>query len=265
MSLLERSSGDVNVPLNEAQTRAILLDIEGTTTPKEFVYQTLFPYARDHLKDFLREHWSSPDVSADIEALRHEHLIDVEQAFSPPRWRDEPVDSAMESAADYACWLMDRDRKSTALKSLQGKIWELGYQRRELRGEVYDDLPSAFSRWCRQKRDICIFSSGSVLAQKLLFSHTAFGDLTIYIRQYFDTNTGRKTDKESYSRIASALGRPPADILFVSDAIPELDAAKLASMATVLCVRPGGVRPSSCAHQIIQTFDQIRPGDDPTC
>ena len=259
MSLLERSSGDVNVPLNEAQTRAILLDIEGTTTPKEFVYQTLFPYARDHLKDFLREHWSSPDVSADIEALRHEHLIDVEQAFNPPRWRDDPVDSAMESAWDYACWLMDRDRKSTALKSLQGKIWEQGFRSGTLKGDVYSDVAPAFTRWRQQGRRIAIFSSGSVLAQKLLFAHSAAGDLSLYIEAYFDTNTGPKREPLSYRKIASALQLPPDQILFVSDVPAELDAAHTARMNTAHSLRPGVPPQPTLAHPSLETFNQLFP------
>ncbi len=234
--------------------KAVLLDIEGTTTPVEFVYQVLFPYAREHLVDFLRENQQEPGVRADIEALRKEHALDCAQGSNPPDWRAQ---EALESVVTYLHWLMDRDRKSTALKSLQGRIWEQGYTAGELRGEVYGDVPRAFSRWRSQKRDICIFSSGSTLAQRLLFAHTTAGDHTPFIREYFDTTTGKKTEAESYHRIAAALGLLPAEILFVSDTVTELDAARLAGMQTTLCVRPGRERPRACSHLTIETFDDL--------
>jgi enolase-phosphatase E1 len=233
--------------------KAILLDIEGTTTPVEFVYQTLFPYARERLVDFLREKQQEPDVRADIEALRKEHALDCAQGSKPPDWRDEQI----QSVVTYVHWLMDRDRKSTALKSLQGKIWEHGYTAGELHGEVYPDVPHAFSRWHSQKRDICIFSSGSTLAQRLLFAHTTAGDLTHFIREYFDTTTGKKTDAESYRRVSGVLRLSPAEILFVSDTVAELDAAHLGGMKTTLCVRPGRERPQASGHPIIETFDEL--------
>jgi enolase-phosphatase E1 len=155
--------------------------------------------------------------------------------------------------------LMDRDSKSTALKSLQGKIWDEGYRAGELHGEVYPDVPPALARWRRQSRDIAIFSSGSVQAQKLLFAHTTAGDLTSLIRAYFDTTTGPKTDAQSYRNIATALERSPPDVLFLSDARAELDAAQQAGMRTALCVRslqnaaPGG------PHPAIHTFDEVIP------
>lgn len=233
--------------------KTVLLDIEGTTTPIEFVYQVLFPYARRQVVDFLRQHQQAPDVRANVEALRKEHALDLRQGSGPPDWPDNLV----ESAVAYVHWLMDRDRKSTALKSLQGKIWEQGYRTGELHSEVYPDVPRAFSRWHSQKKDICIFSSGSVLAQKLLFAHTTAGDLTHFIEEYFDTTTGKKIEAESYGRISTALGLPPREILFVSDTVAELDAANLAGMKTILCVRPGRERPPTSSHPTIETFDQL--------
>lgn len=268
--------------------RLILLDIEGTTTPIDFVYKVLFPYARHHVNEFLLRHHHSADVRAAIEGLRKEHAADAEQGLNPPLWpvaapsehpglprsrsrgqaptaateQDNSQNSTLgpiESVVAYVHWLMDRDRKSTALKSLQGKIWEAGYQSRELRGEVYADVPPAFSRWRSQGKDICIFSSGSVLAQKLLFAHTSAGDLTRFIREYFDTTTGAKTEPNSYRRVATALRLPPAEILFVSDVLAELDAAKVAGMETALCVRPGRHEPDSSTHPVIHTLDEVFP------
>ena len=153
---------------------------------------------------------------------------------------------------------MDQDRKSTGLKSLQGKIWDEGYRSGELRGEVYPDVPVAFERWRRQRLEIAIFSSGSVQAQQLLFRNTASGDLTRFIRAYFDTTTGPKRDAESYGRIAAALGRNSSDVLFVSDVSAELDAARTAGMQTALCVRSPAPAPTTGqSHPVIHDFDRL--------
>ncbi|HEX2714099.1 MAG TPA: acireductone synthase, partial [Candidatus Acidoferrales bacterium] len=145
------------------------------------------------------------------------------------------------------------------LKSLQGKIWEAGYRSGELRGRVYPDVAPALARWRAQQRRIAIFSSGSVLAQRLLFSHSTVGDQTPYIGFYFDITTGPKQEQQSYLRIAAALGLPPADILFLSDAAAELDAACRAGMHTALCVRSGPAAPASASHPSVKTFDEVFP------
>jgi enolase-phosphatase E1 len=152
---------------------------------------------------------------------------------------------------------MDRDKKSTGLKSLQGKIWEEGYREGKLRGEVYPDVPPALERWRRQGIDIAIFSSGSVQAQRSLFSNTAAGNLTRFIRAYFDTTTGPKTTPESYARIAAALQRSTSEVLFLSDVVAELDAALKVGMQTALCVREPGSVPAAGAHPVILAFDQL--------
>ena len=138
---------------------------------------------------------------------------------------------------------MDRDRKSTALKSVQGLIWEEGYRDGDLLGEVFADVPAALARWRAQRIDTGIFSSGSVLAQQLLFRHSSAGDLTSVLRWHFDTTTGPKTDPESYRRIAATMGIPAARVLFVSDMTAELDAALRAGMQTRLALRPGNRPP----------------------
>jgi enolase-phosphatase E1 len=152
---------------------------------------------------------------------------------------------------------MDQDRKSTGLKSLQGKVWEGGYRSGDLRAEVYPDVLPALERWNRERVDVAIFSSGSVQAQRSLFRNTAAGDLTRFIRGYFDTTTGPKTAPDSYRRIAEVLERPASDVLFVSDVLAELDAALPAGMQTALCVRQGASIPPSGAHRVIQTFNQL--------
>ena len=141
------------------------------------------------------------------------------------------------------------------MKSLQGKVWEEGYRAGRLLGQVYADVPRAFARWRAQGRDVAIFSSGSVLAQKLIFSRSDAGDLSPWIRGYFDTTTGPKRESESYRKIAAALGLDPAAVLFLSDVAAELDAAREATMATALCVREGPAPPAS--HPVIRSFDEV--------
>jgi enolase-phosphatase E1 len=241
------------------QTRALLLDIEGTTTPVEFVYETLFPFARENVREFLEQNLSSAEVRADVDALRQEHRADVEKGSGPPAWLEDTPGSLLESAVSYARWLMDQDRKSTALKSLQGKIWEGGYRSGGLRGQVYADVRPAFERWKGQGKEIYIFSSGSVLAQKLIFAHTTEGDLTRYLDGYFDTTTGAKASAASYQAISENIGAPATEVLFVSDVTAELDAARAAGMMTALCVRPGSREMEQSAHPIVRTFDEIFP------
>jgi enolase-phosphatase E1 len=221
--------------------RGVLLDIEGTTTPVSFVYDVLFPFARRHVAEYVR--------GADLTALKQEHEEDLAQGHNPPTWSSDPV--------PYIHWLMDQDRKSTALKNIQGQIWLEGYQNGELRGEVFQDVPPALERWHRNNIDVRIFSSGSILAQRLLFSSTAAGDLTQFLNGYFDTTTGPKNDPASYTHIANGFGIAAADILFISDVTRELDAARSAGMHTLLCVRPGNHPQPPHDHNAITTFDAL--------
>jgi enolase-phosphatase E1 len=235
----------------------VLLDIEGTTTPIDFVHRILFSYARVHFEEFLRTQWEEASVHADIELLRANHGADKESGQSPPEWRKDSVSAEQSSALNYILWLMDKDAKSAPLKSLQGKIWRQGYQNGELKSEVYSDVPRAFLRWSQQQRSICIFSSGSVLAQKLLFAHTASGDLSRFLKQYFDTEVGAKREPGSYRKIAAALGTDPSCVLFISDTPQELDAARTAKMETALCVRGPEAPASAEDHTIVRTFDVV--------
>lgn len=229
----------MTVNLNEPSASLILLDIEGTTTPIDFVYKTLFPFARERVKDYLSGAWETPEVQSDLAQLRAEQAADVAQGLNPPALEGESSTEWIESAVAYVHWLMDSDRKSTPLKAIQGRIWQEGYLAGELFGQVFDDVPPAFARWRRQNKLICIYSSGSALAQKLLFAHTTAGDLTGYICRYFDTTIGHKTEADSYRRIAEELRLAPAEAVFISDAIAELDAARAAGMKTILALRPG--------------------------
>jgi enolase-phosphatase E1 len=222
-------------------TLGILLDIEGTTTPIAFVYEVLFPYARRHLSDYVR--------NAQLSDLRNEYESDLRAGNDPPQWTSDPV--------PYIHWLMDQDRKSTALKRIQGEIWLEGYRSGTLCGVVFDDVPPALARWRARGRGIRIFSSGSVLAQKLLFSTTSAGDLTKFFSGYFDTTTGSKNDPCSYRAIAAAFDLDASDILFISDVTRELDAARSAGMQTLLCVRPGNPPQPAHTHAVITSFEGV--------
>jgi enolase-phosphatase E1 len=240
----------------------VLLDIEGTTTPIAFVHEVLFSYARSQVRNFLREHVGSAELLADLQQLRDEHATDVKQNLQPPALGeidvDGPRDAEIDSLGEYVSWLIDLDRKSTGLKSLQGKIWKQGYIDGTLKAELFADVAPALERWRQAGLKISIFSSGSSLAQKLLFAHTEAGDLTGFIDNYFDTTVGSKTDVASYLRIASALHLPARDVLFISDVVPELDAAAAAGLQTLLCIRPGNhPQPFAERYQIIRDFDEI--------
>lgn len=234
----------------------ILLDIEGTTTPIAFVTGTLVPYARAHLRAHLDRHVRSPHGVALLEAIRREHASDAEARAAVPAWR-ESGPGTLASVEAYLLWLMDRDRKSPALKELQGYIWEHGYETGDLIAPVYPDVEPAFVRWRGQGQALGIFSSGSVLAQQWLFRRSTAGDLTPHLQWYFDTQTGPKREPASYASIAAVTGSPPASILFISDVAAELDAARAAGMRTALSQRPGNPSPPTHTHRVIRTFDEI--------
>jgi enolase-phosphatase E1 len=233
--------------------RGILLDIEGTTTPIAFVHDVLFSYARGHAREFLASNFESEEVRADVALLREEHALDASNEAHPPL-----LNSEIDSIAAYIDWLIAQDRKSTGLKSLQGKIWRQGYLDGSLKSQVYADVAPALERWHAAGLSINIFSSGSVLAQQLLFAHTEAGDLTRFIDNYFDTNIGKKGEADSYRRIALETGLAANEIIFISDVVTELNAASEAEMKTLLSIRPGNPpQPDAERYQSIHTFDEI--------
>jgi enolase-phosphatase E1 len=181
--------------------RAILTDIEGTTSSLSFVHDTLFPYARARLPAWVAEHGG-----------------DLDQLLA---------------------W-MDADAKVTELKDIQGRIWAEGYATGELTGHVYPDAAAALRRWHAAGSKLAVFSSGSVAAQKLIFGHSDQGNLTPLFSAFFDTTTGPKRDAMSYVLIADALSVPPAGMLFLSDMSAETDAAKAAGMKALLVDRENG-------------------------
>jgi enolase-phosphatase E1 len=227
-----------------------VLDIEGTVAPLTLTAEVLFPYARAHFSGFLREHFSDTAVRLDLHALaeecREETDVDAPKCFG----------DGQESLA-YLFWLMDHDRKSTALKSLQGKIWKAGFESGELKGTLFDDVPAAFARWSTQGM-IAIYSSGSVEAQRLLFRYSNHGDLTAMISSYFDTRTGVKAAAASYSAIAEAMKVEPDDAIFFSDAVRELDAAREAGFETRLVAREGNAPITDAhGHSVLESLGTI--------
>jgi enolase-phosphatase E1 len=248
----------VTISLRERGVAAVLLDVEGTTTPISFVYDVLFPYARSNMRAVLQE---QADSAAFVEIacmLREERHAAVPDGGSLPLWQEDTSRELVASVASFCDWLMERDVKSPGLKLLQGIIWEKGYANSALRGEVFPDVPPALARWKDAGITIAIYSSGSVLAQKLIFAHTDHGDLTPYLGNYFDTAVGPKKSPASYETIASRLRIAAGSILFLSDVPAELTAAREASYQTLLCVRPGNapVVPTD-GLAVITTFDDL--------
>jgi enolase-phosphatase E1 len=242
----------VTPPADGDAVRGVVLDIEGTTTPASFVYDVLFPYARARLREFLAVHAEAPVVRNALRFLAAEWPRDAASDRKAPRLSP---DSDLAAASHYLEWLMDRDRKSTGLKIIQGEIWRGGFESGVLVGEVYPDVKPALERWRAAGRAIAIYSSGSVTAQQLLFGHSTAGDLTPLIDHYFDTTVGPKRSPDSYAAIARTLDIPASELLFVSDVDAELVAAQTAGMPTRLCVR-GAIAPPASAP-IVHSFDEL--------
>jgi len=239
------------------QIRGILLDIEGTTTPISFVHEVLFPYARTRVRDYLAKFLEVTETKDNLALLREEHRVDVERNAAPPPLVNEAREAEIDSLVSYVAWLIAEDRKSPGLKQLQGRIWKQGYLDGTLKAPLFADVLPALERWRQTGIRIAIFSSGSVLAQQLLFAHTEAGDVTKLIDSYFDTTTGPKLAPESYRSIAASLGLPANEMLFISDVTKELDAARAAGLDTRLCVRPGNQPQPDQSHPMIATFAEV--------
>lgn len=233
----------------------ILLDIEGTTTPITFVYDELFPYARREMVRFLQANAQSERFQKALAQLREEVAGEVAAGENPPNIPEdgELQDMAL-AAANFALWQMEKDRKATGLKELQGWIWDAGYRAGELRGVVYPDVDDAIRRWAGAGHRVAIYSSGSIEAQKLIFGFSTAGDLTPFLCAYFDTTTGPKKEAQSYAKIADALGEAPQDVVFFSDNLDEIRAADAAGMQTRLTIRPGNAPVEAHGFKIVTDF-----------
>ena len=221
--------------------KTILTDIEGTTSAVSFVFDVLFPFAVKHLPDFVRAQAGEPAVAAQLEAVRAES--------------GEPDADVERVIAILLEWIA-ADRKATPLKALQGMVWEQGYLAGQLKGHVYPDAVEALRQWHAEGYALYVYSSGSIQAQRLIFGCSEAGDLTPLFSGYFDTTSGGKRESESYARIAAAIGRPAGEILFLSDVVQELDAARAAGMATCGLARDGG---ELGGHPTVASFAAIEP------
>jgi enolase-phosphatase E1 len=220
--------------------RAILTDIEGTTSSISFVKDVLFPYAREQMANFVlsrAENSEVRDLLDEVATICGRTLSDAEAVAELVQWIDE-------------------DRKLTPLKALQGLIWEAGYQSGDFHGHVYVEVPRKLHEWKERGLELYVYSSGSVHAQKLLFGHTEYGDLTILFAGFFDTRIGAKRDVDSYRKIASEIGFPAKEILFLSDVGEELDAAREAGLKTCQLLRQGTT--PSLGHPHALDFDEVK-------
>jgi enolase-phosphatase E1 len=248
----------VTLPLAERRLDAVLIDIEGTTTPIAFVHDVLFPFARTHLADWLEARSSSAEFNEVFEQLAREHAADRARGANVPAWDTSTLSATRASIARYAVALMDEDRKSPGLKLLQGLIWESGYQAGELRGQVFADVPPALHRWRAAGLRLAIYSSGSELAQRRLFESTLDGDLTSLFDGFFDTAVGGKKESASYLRIVERLRVSVERTMFISDVTAELDAAKSAGLQVILSLRDGNaVQPSAEKYERVLSFDRL--------
>ncbi len=221
--------------------KAIIMDIEGTTTSIAFVYDVLFPYAKQNLPAYIHEHENDDLVREQLALVSKES--------------GEELDT--EAVVQRLLEWMDKDRKVTPLKTLQGLIWEHGYRKGDFKGHVYSDVPGSLQRWQDNGISLYIYSSGSVHAQKLLFEHTEYGDLTRFMTGYFDTRIGNKQESESYERITKLIDIPPEEILFLSDSEAELKAADKAGLKTILLDRDNDKKPEK--FLMVLSFDEINP------
>ena len=224
--------------------RAIVTDIEGTTSSIDFVRDVLFPYARQRLPAFVETHGDAPEVQHWLhEAAKEAGLIEAS--------RQEVIELLLQ-------WI-DQDRKATALKALQGMIWKDGYESGDYRAHLYPEVAARLRAWHADGLRLYVYSSGSVPAQKLFFGYSEAGDLGPLFTGYFDTEIGAKRDAGSYRRIAEAVDEQPQHLLFLSDIVEELDAAREAGFQTGWLVREPQPLPGSPSHPVYRDFDAITP------
>lgn len=220
--------------------KAIVTDIEGTTSSIDFVHQTLFPFAKARIREFLRTRGGTEAVRAQVDAVR----------------KLEGRVLTLEQAADVLEQWIAEDRKATPLKELQGMIWAQGYKSGELTGHVYEDVEEYLERWHAAGKKLYVYSSGSEEAQKLIFGNTEYGDLTPLFSGYFDTRVGAKREASSYREILRRIGCEGPEVLFLSDIGEELDVARAAGMKTCQLLRDAKAKPFP-AHPAARDFSEV--------
>lgn len=222
--------------------KAILTDIEGTTSSISFITDVLHPYTRERVKTYIQEHGEEPAVAKLLDDVRRnlgQELSNAEMAEQVPMWIEE-------------------GRKVTALKALQGLVWENGYRNDRFKGHIFEDALRNLRNWKERGLGIYGFSAGAAYAQKLLFGFSEYGDVSGIFDDFFDTNVGSKEDPTAYQSIATSIGLNPAEVLYIADSREELDAARQVGMYTVWVVREGALDPEA-THRQVNSFDEIEP------
>lgn len=269
----------------EGAIRHVLLDIEGTTCPVAFVGEVLFPYAAAALPAYLERHGQEPPVQRLLQELQsswHQESDPEARALlaaagAPslaPGAAAGPINPEAPAAAaeltgegildggaliPYLRWLIRTDRKVTAWKDLQGRIWQEGYNCGALRATLFPEVPDTLRRWQQQGLLLSVYSSGSVAAQQLLYGHSEAGDLRPLFRHWFDTRIGPKQQAASYQAILQHLGCPASQVLFLSDAVAELQAAAAAGLAVVFSDRPGNPARDPGSFPRLSRLDALDP------
>ncbi|GJT12481.1 probable bifunctional methylthioribulose-1-phosphate dehydratase/enolase-phosphatase E1 [Tanacetum coccineum] len=259
---LKLQSNFTNWALIGQLQRCIVLDIEGTTTPISFVTEVLFPYARENVQRHLEATYDTDATQDVIKLLRSQVQDDLQNgvADAVPIPSDEAgKEKVIAALVANVEGMIKSDRKITSLKQLQGHIWQTGFEKNELKGVVFDDVPSALEKWHASGIKVYIYSSGSRLAQRLLFGYTNYGDLRNYLCGFFDTTVGNKKETKSYVEISESLGvHKPSEVLFVTDIYQEAVAAKAAGLEVMISVRPGnGPLPENHGFKTIKSFSEI--------
>ncbi|XP_050526046.1 enolase-phosphatase E1 [Daktulosphaira vitifoliae] len=216
----------------------ILLDIEGTITPMNFVKDVLFPYITSVLEDYINTNWHEKEFKEDLELLKQQAQFDLSLPGFVPIENDKG-NIQKESIKNNILWQMKNDRKTTALKQLQGHIWKYGYESNNLVGDIFSDVPPVLSELIDKGKKIYTYSSGSTEAQKYLFQYSCWGNISSLFTKYFDTKIGSKQEETSYQNIAKEIGVKCDDILFLTDVVEEAEAANRAGCNVVILIRPG--------------------------
>jgi enolase-phosphatase E1 len=253
-----QSLSGVQQHANQSQrsARCVLLDIEGTVADVRFVYEVMFPFVRREVASYLKHHWDDSGLHETLVNLASESgWTDLEDLWEQ---KGRGRDHAIAQGVDAVHRLMDQDSKTTGLKALQGQIWETGFQSGALRSELFSDVLPALQRWQAAGIELRIYSSGSILAQRLFFGHTTQGDLTPMFTAHYDTTIGPKKEPASYRRIAEDCKLSASDILFLSDVAAELVAADHIGMQTLACVRPNNAPlPDDYSGPTLDRFDLL--------
>ena len=242
----------------ELQAKCVLLDIEGTVSDVRFVYDVMFPFAKNEMRTFLRDNWSSARVQDAIRTVASDAGISNIDTWLGSSWQTTST-PGMDRLANHLDELMAKDSKSTGLKQLQGMVWQSGFETGMIQAELFDDVVPSLQEWRDAGLDIRIYSSGSILAQTMFFKHTVLGDLSSFFSSHYDTTIGGKKESASYTKIAADSQFEPSEIVFVTDIYEELVAAQQAGLQVVASVRPNNVPlPTKFTGLTINSFSQLK-------